>query len=300
MNAPVLVVGSVNVDLIWKLPRIPLPGETSIGGRFEEAPGGKGANAAAAAARLGVRTSFVGLVGEDERGTGARRDLERAGVDVTLLETITSEPTGVAAILIDEAGENVVAVASGANAEMNDERVRAVCDAVAEDRAVVLSNLEIPDDAVAAAAAAASERGWPFVLNPAPARPLSPGVVRACEVIAPNEGEAATLGGVDALLDAGARAVAVTLGGQGVELHRAGAPVHHVPALEIDVMDTTGAGDAFCGGLVAGLAEGFDLEQAVRWGSAAGALACRGVGARSSLGTREELEALLTRGDPPG
>jgi ribokinase len=300
VDPAVLVVGSVNVDLIWKLPRLPAPGETTTGGELEEGPGGKGANAAAAAARLAVRTSFVGLVGRDERGKQARADLERAGVDTSLLGTTASAPTGVAAILVNEAGENMVAVASGANAEVDGERVRAAFDAVAADRPVILSNLEIPDEAVAAAAAGASERGWPFVLNPAPARPVAPEVIRACELLIPNEGEAAMLGGVDALLEAGNRAVAVTLGGRGVDLHRPHAPVEHVPALAVKVVDTTGAGDAFCGGLVAGLAEGLGLEDAVRWGSAAGALACRGVGARSSLGTREELEELLRRRDPRG
>lgn len=300
MDAAVLVVGSVNVDLIWKLPRLPAPGETTTGGRFEEGPGGKGANAAAAAARLGVRTSFVGLIGPDERGKQARADLERAGVDTSLLGTTASAPTGVAAILVDDAGENMVAVASGANAEVDGERVRAAFDAVAADRPLVLSNLEIPDEAVAAAAAGASERGWPFVLNPAPARAVAPEIIRACDLLIPNEGEAATLGGVGGLLDAGARAVAVTLGGRGVDLHRPGAPVHHVAAMPVDVVDTTGAGDAFCGGLAAGLAEGLGVEEAVRWGAAAGALACRGVGARSSLGTRQELEVLLSRSDPRG
>jgi ribokinase len=287
----IVVVGSVNVDLIVRVPRLPLPGETVIGGRYEEAPGGKGANAAAAAARLGARTSFVGLVGEDELGARARRDLEASGVDVSHLGTV-GEPTGVAAIVVDQAGGNLIAVASGANAKLGGDHVQPALDRIEADRAVVLTNLEISDAAVAATAAAAARRAWQLVLNPAPARPLAPEVVAACEVIVPNETEAADLGGVDALFEAGARAVVVTRGAEGCDLHRPGQPLHQQPAFEVDVADTTGAGDAFSAAMCVALAEGRGLEGAVQWGAAAGALASRRVGARSGLPTRDELERL--------
>jgi ribokinase len=291
----IVVVGSVNVDLIVRVPRLPLPGETVIGGRYEEAPGGKGANAAAAAARLGARTWFVGLVGKDELGARARRDLEASGVDVTHLGMVGA-PTGVAAIVVDQAGENLIAVASGANAEFGEEHVRTALDSIDVERAVVLTNLEISDAAVAAAASAAGRHAWPLVLNPAPARPLAPEVVAACEVIIPNETEAADLGGVDALFAAGARAVVVTRGAEGSDLHRPGQPVHQQTAFPADVADTTGAGDAFSAALCVALAEERGLEEAVRWGAAAGALASRGVGARSGLPTRQELERLTAAG----
>ena len=285
MAASVVVVGSVNVDLIVQVPRLPARGETVIGGRFREAPGGKGANAAAAAARLGVAASFVGLVGRD--------DLERAGVDVTYLgESDTS--TGVAAILVDEGGQNVIAVASGANADVAPAHVGTAFDSMVAEHSVVLANLEIPDGAVGAAAARASERRWPVVLNPAPARPLSREVIAACEVIVANEAEAAALDGVDSLLANGAGAVVVTRGAQGADLHRLEDPIHHQPVFPVDVVDTTGAGDAFCAALAVALAEGRDLDDAVRWGAAAGALACRDVGARTALPTRAEVEELLT------
>lgn len=294
MTAAVVVVGSVNVDLVVQVPRLPAPGETVIGGRFREAAGGKGANAAAAAARLGVATSFVGLVGRDDLGTMARGDLERAGVDVTHLGE-SDNPTGVAAILVDEDGQNVIAVASGANADVGPEHVRAAFESMAAERRVVLVNLEIPDAAVAEAAARASERRWPVVLNPAPARPLSPAVIAACEVIVANEAEAVALDGVDSLLANGVPAVVVTRGAHGADLHRVGKSVHHQPAFYVRAVDTTGAGDAFCAALAVALAEGRELEDAARWGAAAGALACRDVGARTALPSRAEVERLLSR-----
>src|ERR687895_2415220 len=182
MADAVVVVGSVNVDLIVRVPRLPLRGETVIGGTFSRAPGGKGANAAAAAARLGARTWFVGLVGRDDLGREARNDLEGAGVDVSGVGEV-DEPTGVAAILVDDAAENVIAVASGANAAVTPEHVRAAMNGVDAERGVVLSNLEIPERAVSAAAQAAVDRRWPFVLNPAPARRLPAEVVAACDVM---------------------------------------------------------------------------------------------------------------------
>jgi ribokinase len=293
VTAAVVVVGSVNVDLIVQVPRLPAPGETVIGGRFREAAGGKGANAAAAAARLGVATSFVGLVGRDDLGTRARDDLERAGVDVTHLGESDTR-TGVAAILVDQGGQNLIAVASGANAEVSRAHVRAAFESMAAGRPVVLVNLEIPDDAVAEAAARASERLWPVVLNPAPARPLSREVMAACDVIVANEAEAAALDGVDALLGNGVPAVVVTRGARGADLHRPEESPHHQPAFPVDVVDTTGAGDAFCAALAVALAEGRDLEDAVRWGAAAGGLACRDVGARTGLPTRAEVERLVS------
>jgi ribokinase len=292
VDAAVVVVGSINVDLILQIPRLPSPGETVIGGTFSRAPGGKGANQAAAAARLGARTWFVGLVGDDELGVRARTDLEDSGVDVRHVGS-ASAGTGVAAILVDRAGENLIAVASGANAEVGESQVRVAVDAIDADRAVIAANLEIPDGAVTGAAAAAVARGWPFILNPAPARTLPEGLTTACDVVVPNAAEAEGLGGVEALLGAGAGAVVLTRGPSGAELHRPGRPVHHQPALAVQSVDSTGAGDAFCAALAVAVAEGRDLEEAVRWGAAAGALACRAVGARASLPTRHELETVV-------
>jgi ribokinase len=294
VSANVIVVGSANVDLVMRVRRLPRPGETVIGGAFSRAPGGKGANQAAAAARLGARTWFVGKVGDDDLGAWTRYDLESTGVDCSRLGT-SAEPTGVAQIWVDETGENEITVASGANADVDGAFARGALDAIDAERAVVLANLEIPDEAVAAAANAARERGWSFVLNPAPARPVAGSILAACTVLTPNRTEAETLAGdVAGLLSAGVGAVAITLGADGVELHRPGCDVHRQPAFAVDVRDTTGAGDAFSGALAWALADGRKLEDAVRLAAGAGALATRAVGARASLPTRQDLEAFVT------
>jgi ribokinase len=291
--ANVVVVGSVNVDMVFRVPRLPGPGETVTRGSFTRSPGGKGGNQAVAAARLGARTWFLGLVGDDELGVEARRDLESAGVDVSLLRT-GSTHTGVAGIFVDDEGENMIAVASGANAQVDGPTVRRALSGLGVDDAVVLANLEIPDEVVTAAATVAEERGWPFVLNPAPARQVPPEVLSHSSVLVPNEVEMDDLGGgsVDDLLDAGVGAVVVTLGARGAELHRPDRPVHHQPSFPGPVIDTTGAGDAFCGALCWALGEGADLGSAVRLAAAAGALACREVGARGGLPDRAEVERL--------
>src|SRR5438477_11248317 len=172
MSAAVVVVGSVNMDLVVRMDHLPAPGETVVGGSFVRVPGGKGANQAAAAARMGAaRTWLVGMVGRDEFGAEARADLERFGVDLSFLGT-SAEPTGVAAILVDGRGENMIAVASGANAVLDGRAVADAVRSVPAEAAVVLACLEVGEDAVLAAARAARARGFAFVLNPAPVRPL--------------------------------------------------------------------------------------------------------------------------------
>jgi ribokinase len=293
MSANVIVVGSANVDLVMRVPRLPQPGETVIGASFTRAPGGKGANQSAAAATLGGRTWFVGKVGDDDLGAWTRTDLEAAGVDCSALGT-SALPTGVAQIWVDETGENEITVASGANADVDGGFVTDALAAIDVETAVVLTNLEIPDAAVAAAAAAASGRGWPFVLNPAPARPVANSILAACAVLTPNRREALALAAdIASLLDAGVDAVVVTLGAEGAEVHRAGRDVHRQAAFPVDARDTTGAGDAFSAALAWAIADGRDLGEAVRLAAGAGALATRAVGARASLATRDELEALV-------
>jgi ribokinase len=289
----VVVVGSVNVDLMVRTDRLPAPGETVIGGTFHRSPGGKGANAAAAAARLGGRTWMVGLVGPDAFGEEARRDLEAAGVDPALLDTGTG-PTGVAVILVDHEGQNLIAVASGTNAELTDSHVRRALTRVGTGHAVVLANLEVPDRAVAAAAEASTERGWPFVLNAAPGRALSADILGRSTVVVANEIEATTLGGAAGILGAGAGSVVVTRGAAGADLHRRGRPPRHQPAFPVAARDSTGAGDAFAATVAWALLEGRPMEDAVRLAAAAGALACRGLGARGALPDRSELEHLAS------
>lgn len=293
VTADVVVVGSANVDLVMRVERLPRPGETVIGGTLSRAPGGKGANQAAAAARLGARTWLVGMIGDDELGAWTRAHLEEHGVDLSFLG-VGSSATGVAQIWLDDAGENAIAVASGANAEVSADLVRAAIERIDAREAVVLASLEIPEPAVEAAAEAARARGWPVVLNPAPARPLSPALLACCAVLTPNEHEMTELAPDEhALLGAGVGAVVVTRGEGGADLHRAGREVHRQPAFPVEVLDTTGAGDAFSAALAWALADGRELEDAVRLAVGAGALAVRAVGARASLPDRDELERLV-------
>lgn len=290
--ASVVVVGSVNADFVVRTSHLPAPGETVIGGTFHTACGGKGANQAAAAAVLGARTWLVGLTGDDGSGRAAREDLSGVGVDLSELGTVPSH-TGVALIVVDERGENLIAVASGANAEVTGETVTRSLQRIESPDAMVVANLEVPDDAVLAAGTEARARGWRFVLNPAPARPLSAPLLALCDVISPNEREVEALGwpSVDALLAQGVGAVVVTRGAAGADLYRAADPPHHQKAFGVEASDTTGAGDAFIAALAWAMAEGRGQEDAVRLASAAGALAARQVGARSSLPDRAELES---------
>ena len=292
----VIVVGSINVDLVTFTERLPGPGETVIGGTFSLGHGGKGANQAVGAARLGARSFLVGQVGKDDFGEAARAELESEGVILDGLRTSFGH-TGVAQILVDARGENLISVASGVNEELTAEMVVESLREIDADDAVVAAVLEVPDDAVAAAGRAAAERGWPFVLNPAPARPLDAGIVSLCDVLTPNEHEVAGLGweSTAELLEAGAGAVVVTKGAGGADLLRPGHPPHHQAAFPVRAVDTTGAGDAFSAALACALAERRDLAAAVELAAASGALATLRPGARGGMPTRPELDDFLAR-----
>ena len=293
----IVVVGSVNVDLVAAGGRLPRPGETVAMARFAEIHGGKGGNQAAAAAALGATTHLVGAVGADHWGATARADLAARGVRLDGLRTVPG-PTGVAIILVDDVGENSIAVVAGANAAVTAEDVGAALAAAPDEGVVVVACLEIPLPAVVAAARGARDRGWAFVLNPAPAGPLPADLVALSTVLTPNESELAALGGAGALLAAGAEAVVVTRGGAGCELHRAGSGPVSVPAARAEVVDTTGAGDAFTAALAVALAGGEDLTAAVRFAAAAGALATEGFGARGALPDAAAVANRLRRPDP--
>jgi ribokinase len=279
--ARVVVVGSANVDLVWQGPRLPAPGETVTDGNFVEALGGKGANQAAAAKALGADVRFVGCVGDDTRGWAVSGDLEARGIDCAFLST-SIEPTGVALVAVDARGENMVAVAPGANRALAPE---AAVDAI-EPGDVVLCSCEIPLETVRVTVATAIEREAVVIVNPAPPRALFAGAI-----LTPNEHECEKLGGIDALV-AVAPAVIVTLGGAGATLHRPDHEPHHQPAFAVDTVDTTGAGDTFNGALAWALAAGRSLPDAVRLACAAGALATRALGARASLPSADAVYAL--------
>ncbi len=297
MGAPphrVLVVGSVNVDLVTHVPRFPAPGETVGGGDFSVHPGGKGANQAVAAARLGVPTMLIAAVGHDDHARLALRHLTAAGVDTSAVHAVEA-PTGVAQILVDASGENLIAIAAGANHHLHPPDVAARVAARVGPGDVLVSNLEVTTEVVAAAFESARRVGARTVLNPAPAARVDAEVLAACDVLVPNEHEAALLapGGAPALLTEIGGAVIETLGARGARLLRTGQPEVRQPAFHARVVDTTGAGDAFVGGLAATLARGAGLVEAVRAAAAVGALAVEGFGAQTSFPDAQELRSRL-------
>jgi ribokinase len=298
----VLVVGSANVDFTVAAPRLPACGETVTDGTLLVNHGGKGANQAVAARRLGADVRFVGCVGRDAAGAAIRAALAREGIGVEGLVDAEGAATGTALIVVDPAGRNQIAVAPGANRALTGDHVRARTeDFVWAD--VVACQLEIPRPTVAVALALAREHGCRTILNPAPAPAEPLDVLALIDYLTPNGGEAARLSGVpvrapgDAipaarvLRDAGAGTVIVTLGEDGVVA--CGDETLAVPAFAVSVVDTTGAGDAFNAGLAVALAEGRDLGEALRFASAAAALTCTKRGAQDSLPQRSDVERLL-------
>jgi ribokinase len=285
----VCVVGSANLDLVASTPRRPAAGETVLGTAFAEHPGGKGLNQAVAAARAGASVAFVGAVGRDAAGETLRAVLTAEHIDTGSL-ALSDQPSGRALIIIDAEGENSIVVVPGANE-------RAAADALPTAR-VVLVQLEIPLAVVTAALDRARAAGATTVLNAAPAAALPRDLLAAVDVVVANEAEAQALGGVDALLAAGVTTAIVTRGAEGAAVVRAGARWHQ-PAFPVRAVDTTAAGDAFCGVLAAGLASGRDLAAAVRAAAAAGALAAAAPGAVPSLPGADAIAALLA-GPAPG
>ena len=293
-DADVVVVGSVNADLVVSVPRLPRAGETVAGGTYARHGGGKGANQAVAAARAGARVAMVGAVGADDLGDEALRELAAEGIDVSAVARLEDVATGVAAIVVDAAGENQIAVASGANARLGGD---AVSDALARllgsPPGVVLLGNEVPQAAVVAGARAALAAGWQVVLNPAPARPLHDTL--AGLLLTPNADEARELAGIDDV-EAAARAlgarILVTLGADGALLLHDGV-AERLPAPRVDVVDTTGAGDAVNGALAAELAAGRSLPDAARFALTAAALSTRAPGARAGMPRRDEVLAAL-------
>jgi ribokinase len=294
----VVIVGSVNADLVVSVQSLPKAGETVTGGTFARHGGGKGANQAVAAARAGARVAMVGAVGADDLGDEALRELAAEGIDVAAVARLDSVPTGVAAIVVDEHGENLIAVASGANAELD---AAIVEEAVARligrgSDGVVLLSHEVPEAAVAAGIRAGREAGWHVVLNPAPARRLPDDIEGV--VLTPNADEARVLGG-ERDAEAAGRALAartgapvlVTLGAAGALLLDGDA--ERLPALAVEVVDTTGAGDAVNGALAAQLAAGRPLRDAARFALAAAALSTRTAGARAGMPRRDDVLAAL-------
>jgi ribokinase len=279
----VCVVGSANLDLVANVHRLPRPGETVMSNAFAEHAGGKGLNQAVAAARAGARVAFVGAVGDDEAGRTLLAVMAHDGIDASTVDVV-DHPTGRALIGVSDDAENLIIVVSGAN--------MAVSARTLPTAKVVLSQLEVPVGAIERAFAVGRASGALTVLNPAPASSLPDGLLALCDVVVPNEHEVELLGGVDRLLALGAKAVVVTLGARGARLHRAGGTVDISPCAVVAV-DTTGAGDCFCGALCARLAAGDPIEVALRFASAAAALSTTAAGAVPSMPTAERISALL-------
>lgn len=318
----VIVVGSVNMDLVFTgIAALPTPGQTVASSGFQIMPGGKGANQASAAARLGAQVEFVSAIGTDDLGDQAWADLEASGVNLTNVARVNTS-TGVAGVLIEDSGENVVIVVPGANATLKAADAApiaadiassiavGVVSGVANNRAtasgvpssapiVVLACLEVPIDVVTAWSRVAREHGWTFILNPAPApaTPLPAELLTNTTIITPNETELTALGDgtVEFLQKAGVDTVIVTRGGDGADLYEAGAALFHQPAFPANPVDTTGAGDAFNGALAFAIAAGHSIRDAVAVAGATGALSTRRVGARDALPTPAEVAELRGR-----
>ena len=291
---PILVVvGSSNTDLVVSVAQIPAPGQTVLGGALQTIPGGKGANQAVAAARLGGSVRFVARLGDDAYGALAREGFAREGLDTRFVFATPGVASGVALIAVDEkTGENSIVVAPGANACLSaDDIALAAVSTAFDSAAAVIISLEIPDDAVFAAVEAAHARGIPVILNPAPARALPLELLRKVTVLTPNQSELIQLGGSEALLRAGVATLVTTLGAEGARLEQLGEVPQTFAAPPVDAVDTVAAGDCFTGALAVELAQGASLPEAIRFACAAAALKVTRPGAQPGLPYRAEVVA---------
>jgi len=305
----IVVVGSSNTDMVVKAARIPAPGETVLGGAFVMAAGGKGANQAVAAARLGAEVTLVARLGADALGDKAIAGYQKDAILTDMIVRDPDRPTGVALILVDAHGENSITVALGANEALSADDVERAADRIRTADAVVMQ-LEVPLDAVERAAAIARAAGVPVILDPAPAPDggLPAGLLRSVTVLKPNETEAERLTGfrvsdpasaeraARALQKLGPQTVIITLGSEGAVVVD-DAAVHQVPSYRVTAVDTTAAGDAFTGALATAIGAGVALQEAVRRAAAAGALAATRMGAQPSLPTQSEWETFLATHD---
>lgn len=296
----VLVIGSSNLDLTVRLDRLPVVGETVSGGEFYQSFGGKGANQAVAARRAGADVLFVTKVGADANGEVIARHLVEQGIPAVGLRQDRRAPTGVALIVVDTHGRNMIAVAPGSNRLLTAEEIREHALAF-EEAKVLLVQLEVPLAAVTQALTLAKAKGMTTILNPAPAQSLPDRLLKLVDIVTPNETEATVLTGQAGreaaardLLARGVREVVVTLGEQGA-LWTNAAGMKAILPFKATPVDSTAAGDAFNGALAAALAEGRSLDRALRFASAAGALAVTKRGAQESMPGRREIEAVLDR-----
>jgi ribokinase len=302
----VVVLGSSGFDLTIRLPRLPKPGETLLGGSLHRGPGGKGANSAIAAARAGADVTFLTAFGDDDFGREIREHDEHERLDLTYARIVPDAANQVALIFVGEDGQNLIGVAPGASGALGEPEILDLPSSVFDPAAVFLASLELPLPAVFAGLKRAQQSGMTTILNPAPAdrRILDADILRHVNILSPNQEEAATLSSLpvetidDAesaariLLKLGVRTVMVTLGDRGCLIVEREHSVH-VPGFNVETIDTVGAGDAFNGVLALALAECLSLPEAARFANAAGALAVTKAGAQGALSTRDAIERLL-------
>ncbi|MBE0535961.1 MAG: ribokinase [Phycisphaerae bacterium] len=303
MTKRIVVVGSSNTDMIIKVEQIPRPGETVIGGRFSTAAGGKGANQAVAAARAGGDVAFIARVGDDMFGRQAIDGFRADRLDVSHVTVDPDAPSGVASIFVDAKGQNSIAVASGANANLSPDDVRRAADVIASADILVMQ-LETPIETVRAAAQLARDNNVTVILNPAPAQPLDDELLRCVSILTPNESEAELLTGIpvdsppaaqkaaEALRARGVETVIVTMGEKGALLTTKDYS-DFVPAFKVDAIDATAAGDVFNGALSVAVAQRTPLPQAVRFASAAAALSVTKLGAQPSAPAHPAIERFM-------
>lgn len=290
MNSPrVLVVGSANTDLVVAVAEIPNPGQTVLGGDVRVAPGGKGANQAVAAARLGAQVTFVARLGDDAYGHQSRLGFVAEGIDARFVFETPGVPSGVALIAVAASGENAIVVAPGANSRLSESDVLSA-NLAFDEADIVLISLEIPAEAVFAALDQAHRLGKPVILNPAPARPIPAEYLAKVTILTPNETEADRYGGVDELRRSGVKTIVTTLGARGSVIVT-DAPPQFVPAIPVRAVDTVAAGDCFTAALGVKMAEGATLSDAVRFATAAAALKVTRPGAQPGLPTRAEVDS---------
>jgi ribokinase len=299
MGFDIVVVGSINQDLTVRVPHHPAPGETVLGTSHVSGAGGKGANQAGAAARLGRRVAMIGRVGDDQPGRDLVRGLQAEGVDISHVSVDGGAPTGLAVITLDDQAENAIAVSPGANSRLNPGTVEEARQVIVE-ATVVLVQLEVPIESVQRAASLATGT---VILNPAPATALPDELAALADVIVPNRSELATLAGADLPTDirevtaaahrlSGDSDVIVTLGSNGAVVFSDGQATP-IAAPRVHPVDTTGAGDAFCGALADALSRGMSLEDSARWAVAAGASAVTRHGAQTGMPTADDVVLLM-------
>jgi ribokinase len=312
MTKRLLVVGSINLDLVSVAPRIPVTGETLSATSFATYPGGKGANQAFAAARLGTTVSMIGKVGNDSFGAELRANLQSSGVDTAAIE-VAATSSGIAQIITTDHGENVIIVASGANAHVSPRDLEKHLDLI-RSSSMILTQLEIPFETVEYLGALTHKEGIPLILDPAPARQLPSSLLKCVEWLTPNESETCSLLGLKAqevslysmeevarmLLEGGSRNALLKLGKRGCYVAAAGGSKVFLPAYAVDAIDTTAAGDAFNAAFASALLEGHDPVRSASWASAVAAISVTRRGAQPSMPTRPEVHIFLKEREVAG